>query len=78
MSPLPPLWLLTRARELRKRGVSVYEAPSLFVREARRRIESGDMETAAWEASEMADYGMAVVLSIWIGGINGNAEAIEQ
>lgn len=74
MSTPPPLWLIRRARDLRKRGVSVYEAPRYFIREARQRIDGGDMETAVWESSETADDGMAVVLDVWTqGATNGEA-----
>jgi hypothetical protein len=67
MNTLPPLWLVEYARQLRKRGVSVYEAPRYFIRESRQRIDSGDLETAVWESSVAADDGMAAILSMWTG-----------
>jgi hypothetical protein len=67
-NPLPPYWLTAFARELKKRGVSPWEAPRHFIRESARRIESGDLETGYWELNPSADVGMGMILSLWTRG----------
>lgn len=64
---LPPLWLVHRARELHKAGVSLFEVPHFIVPEITRRVAAGDLETATWHESETAWIGMQAILNMWRG-----------
>ena len=64
---LPPLWLVNRARELHRSGVSLYEVPHRIVPEINRRIKAGDLETVYWHESDTAWIGMQAILNMWRG-----------